>query len=70
MGSSKRNAPHLWPSVLLRRSLSIQDLSSICRDLNEVPIPFASPKMLYKMKKRTHREKDRADPPVPAGELC
>jgi len=52
------------------RAPILQDLSSICRDLNEVPIPFASPKMLYKMKKRTHREKDRADPPVPAGELC
>jgi hypothetical protein len=52
------------------RAPTLEDLSSIYRDLDEVPIPFASPKMLYKMKKRTHREKDRADPPVPAGELC
>jgi hypothetical protein len=26
-----------------------------------VPIPFASPRMLYRMKEKTHREKDRGD---------
>ena len=33
----------------------------IIREVNGVPIPFASPKMLYKMKELTHREKDRGD---------
>ena len=31
----------------------------IIREVNGVPIPFTSPKMLYKMKELTHREKDR-----------
>ena len=26
-----------------------------------IPIPFASPRLLYRMKEKTHREKDRAD---------
>lgn len=33
----------------------------IIREINGVPIPFASPRMLYKMKELTHREKDRGD---------
>lgn len=33
----------------------------IIREVNGVSIPFASPKMLYKMKELTHREKDRGD---------
>ena len=33
----------------------------IIREINGVPIPFASPKMLYKMKELTYREKDRGD---------
>ncbi len=30
-------------------------------ELDGVPIPFASPKLLWKMKCKTHREKDAAD---------
>ncbi len=33
----------------------------IIREIDGVPIPFASPRILYRMKKNTHREKDRAD---------
>ena len=33
----------------------------IIREIDGVPIPFASPRLLYRMKKNTHREKDRAD---------
>ncbi len=33
----------------------------IIREIDGVPIPFASPRMLYRMKVNTHREKDRAD---------
>jgi hypothetical protein len=33
----------------------------IIRDIAGVPIPFASPRLLYRMKVNTHREKDRAD---------
>ncbi|MDP4623622.1 MAG: hypothetical protein NWT08_00650 [Akkermansiaceae bacterium] len=33
----------------------------IIREISGVPIPFASPRLLYRMKETTHREKDRAD---------
>ncbi len=33
----------------------------IIRIVDGVPIPFASPRLLYRMKEKTHREKDRAD---------
>ena len=33
----------------------------VIRLVQDVPIPFASPKLLWRMKKNTHREKDRAD---------
>ncbi|RYD48466.1 MAG: hypothetical protein EOP83_26485 [Verrucomicrobiaceae bacterium] len=33
----------------------------IIRVIAGVPIPFASPRTLYRMKENTHREKDRAD---------
>lgn len=33
----------------------------IIRVIDSVPIPFASPRLLYRMKEKTHREKDRAD---------
>lgn len=33
----------------------------IIREIDGVPIPFASPRLLYRMKEKTHREKDRAD---------
>jgi hypothetical protein len=33
----------------------------VIRMVQDVPIPFASPKLLWRMKKNTHREKDRAD---------
>ena len=33
----------------------------IIRKVQGVPIPFASPRLLWRMKKSTHREKDRGD---------
>ena len=33
----------------------------IVREVEGVPIPFASPRLLWRMKKNTHREKDVAD---------
>jgi hypothetical protein len=33
----------------------------VTRDVQGVPIPFASPRLLWRMKKNTHREKDAAD---------
>jgi len=33
----------------------------IVRDVDGVPIPFASPQLLWRMKQHTHREKDRPD---------
>ena len=33
----------------------------IIRIIDGIPIPFASPRLLYRMKENTHREKDRAD---------
>lgn len=33
----------------------------IIREIDGVPIPFASPRLLYRMKVNTNREKDRAD---------
>mgnify|MGYP001450444710 CR=1 FL=1 len=33
----------------------------VIRTVQNVPIPFASPKLLWRMKKNAHREKDRAD---------
>ncbi len=97
IGKFKRNAPHLWASLLPRRSLPIQDpprsqfiepesdypeeklesraltsqdIPSISRDLNEVLIRFASPKMLYKIKKYIHQREGSYQSSVPAGELC
>ncbi len=35
--------------------------SVVVRELGGVPIPFASPELLWWMKIRTHREKDRPD---------
>ena len=36
-------------------------LDAVIRTIDGVPIPFASPKMLWRMKKNTHREKDAGD---------
>ena len=33
----------------------------IIREIEGVPIPFASPRLLWRMKARTHRAKDEAD---------
>ena len=33
----------------------------VVREVDGVPIPFASPLLLWRMKRHTHREKDRAD---------
>ncbi len=33
----------------------------VIREVQGVPIPFASPRLLWRMKKNSHREKDRAD---------
>lgn len=38
---------------------AIQD--SIVRTIDGVPIPFASPRLLWRMKEQTHREKDAPD---------
>lgn len=35
--------------------------STIIREINGVNIPFASPELLYRMKRRAGREKDRGD---------
>lgn len=34
---------------------------SIIRTIDGVPIPFASPRLLWRMKEKTHRVKDQAD---------
>ncbi len=33
----------------------------VTREVQGVPIPFASPELLWRMKRHTHREKDRGD---------
>jgi len=33
----------------------------VIREVQGVPIPFASPRLLWRMKRHTHREKDRPD---------
>lgn len=33
----------------------------VMRKVHDIEIPFASPRLLWRMKKDTHREKDRAD---------
>jgi hypothetical protein len=33
----------------------------VLREVEGVPIPFASPRLLWRMKRHTHREKDRPD---------
>ena len=33
----------------------------VIRQVKGVPIPFASPRLLFQMKRSTHREKDAAD---------
>jgi hypothetical protein len=33
----------------------------VIREVDGVPIPFASPQLLWRMKTRTHREKDAGD---------
>ena len=35
--------------------------SVVVREVDGVAIPFASPELLWRMKRRTHREKDRGD---------
>lgn len=52
--------------VDLMASASCIDYEEACKDqiiriIDSVPIPFASPRLLYRMKEKTHREKDRAD---------
>lgn len=36
-------------------------LDSVVRTIDGVPIPFASPRLLWRMKEKTHREKDAPD---------
>ena len=43
----------------IRYEEAIQD--SIIRTVDGVPIPFASPRLLWRMKEKTHRVKDQAD---------
>jgi hypothetical protein len=33
----------------------------VIREVQGVPIPFASPRLLWRMKRKTYREKDLAD---------
>lgn len=52
--------------VNLMASASGKAYGEACQDqvirvIDGVPIPLASPRLLYRMKKDTHREKDRAD---------
>jgi hypothetical protein len=42
------------------REPTVEDLRDLCREA-QVPIPFASPRLLWRMKTVTHREKDAAD---------
>ena len=59
---------------LAPRTPAVEDLADLCRILNEleakdvvirevggVPIPFASPRLLWRMKAKTHRAKDASD---------
>jgi len=53
-------------SELEPREPTVEDLRDLCRELNQrqvagVPIPFASPRLLWRMKAVTHREKDAGD---------
>lgn len=34
-------------------------MDAVVREMRGVPIPFASPLLLWRMKRHTHREKDR-----------
>lgn len=43
----------------IRYEEAIKD--SIIRTVDGVPIPFASPRLLWRMKEKTHREKDAPD---------
>jgi len=43
----------------IRYEEAIKD--SIIRTIDGVPIPFASPRLLWRMKEKTHREKDAPD---------
>ncbi len=43
----------------IRYDEAIKD--SIIRTIDGVPIPFASPRLLWRMKEKTHREKDAPD---------
>lgn len=43
----------------IRYEEAIED--SIIRIIDGVPIPFASPRLLWRMKEKTHREKDAPD---------
>jgi hypothetical protein len=44
-------------SELESREPTVEDLRDLCRE----PIPFASPRLLWRMKVVTHREKDTDD---------
>ncbi len=53
-------------TVDLMKSASGIDYAEAAKDMvirrvGDVDIPFASPRLLWRMKKNTHREKDRAD---------
>ena len=53
-------------TVDLMKSASGIDYAEAAKDIvirrvEDVDIPFASPRLLWRMKKNTHREKDRAD---------
>jgi hypothetical protein len=65
-----RNTPSFtWPNEItvdLMKSASGIDYAEASNDIvmrrvQDVDIPFASPRLLYRMKKNTHREKDQPD---------
>lgn len=51
----------------MKRSAGAIDYADVVKDIavreiDGVPIPFASPRLLWRMKAVTHRAKDEADP--------
>ena len=48
-------------SDLESREPTVEDLRDLCREVDGVPIPFASPRLLWRMKSVTRREKDAED---------
>jgi hypothetical protein len=50
-----------YPRHTVDVDLLVASQSMVIRELAGVPIPFASPELLWRMKRQTHREKDAPD---------